>query len=344
MIFKITLIFLATIFAFWLSAICGGGASLILIPILNFTLPPAVIPFSLTIGTFTSSASRIIVFKKSINWKIFFWFVPFSIPAVLLGAFVMKHLNPVYLQFFVALFLITNVTELFRSKKQIKKEQKPYPNYILAIVGFLAGFVSGATGAIGLLFNRFYLRYGLTKEEIVATRAANEIFLHLIKLIIYVLMGLYSTSAFWMGIAIAVGAIASSYTIKYILPYLSDFLFRKIGYGAMVVSGVALLLTTSTHILANNNINLGFGAQEEKVNWLESEFALDYSFGDGFELEVDRSIQQNELPTALKLKEKSILTQYDKVIIQKRYRLKRKPSYQFYCFKNDKITEYNTEE
>jgi uncharacterized membrane protein YfcA len=71
--------------AFWISAICGGGASLILIPILNLLLPTSLVPFSLTIGTFTSSASRIAVFKQHINWKIFLWFVPFSIPAVLLG-------------------------------------------------------------------------------------------------------------------------------------------------------------------------------------------------------------------------------------------------------------------
>jgi len=189
---KIVLLFIATIAAFWISAICGGGASLILVPLLNWLLPTSVVPFSLTIGTFTSSASRIAVFKKHICWKIFLWFVPFSIPAVLLGAWMMKYVNPLYLQLIVGLFLLANIPELFRTKKQLATEEKPYPKFILAIVGFFAGFISGITGAIGLLFNRFYLRYGLSKEEIVATRAANEIFLHSIKLIIYLLLGLYS--------------------------------------------------------------------------------------------------------------------------------------------------------
>ena len=35
MIVEVILLFFGTILAFWLSAICGGGASLILIPILN---------------------------------------------------------------------------------------------------------------------------------------------------------------------------------------------------------------------------------------------------------------------------------------------------------------------
>lgn len=90
----------------------------------------------------------------------------------------------------MAVFLITNVVEVFRSKAKIEKEEKPYPKYILDLVGFFAGFVSGVTGAIELLFKRFYLRYGLTKEEIVATWAASEIFLHLIKLVSYILLGL----------------------------------------------------------------------------------------------------------------------------------------------------------
>lgn len=140
MILNITLLFFATIIAFWISAICGGGASLILVPLLNWLLPTSVVPFSLTVGTFASSASRIIVFKKNIRWQVFFWFVPFSIPAVLLGAWIMKYVNPLYLELIVGLFLIANIPELFRKKKELNSEQKPYPKFILAIVGFFCRF------------------------------------------------------------------------------------------------------------------------------------------------------------------------------------------------------------
>jgi hypothetical protein len=135
------------------------------------------------------------VLKEHIHWGVFFWFVPFSIPAVLLGTWLIKYVNPMYLQFFVALFLIANVPEPFRTRKQQEKEETPHPKFVLAFVGFFAGFISGVTGAIGLIFNRFYLRYGLSKEKILATRAANEILLHAIKLVIYLLLGLYSKNA-----------------------------------------------------------------------------------------------------------------------------------------------------
>lgn len=339
MIIKLVILFLGAIVAFWISAICGGGASLILIPVLNLLLPTSFVPFSLTIGTFTSSASRIVVFKKFVKWKIFFWFVPFSIPAVLLGAYLIKYINPVYLQLIISLILISNVPQLFRNKKKQESEEKQSPKYVLAIVGFLVGFISGITGAIGLLFNRFYLKYGLSKEEIVATRAANEIFLHLIKLIIYIILGLYSQTAIWLGIAIALATIASSYTVKYILPYLSEFVFKKIGYSAMVISGIALFYGTSENIIKQDRIAISENRfKETTINWRKNSYVIEFEKGEG--LEIECAILSDELPKNLQEKYTALLPQYDKISLEKVYTMGSKLGYEFYCYKEDKLTKF----
>jgi len=341
MLFKILLLFAAAIAAFWISAICGGGASLVLIPVLNLLIPARFVPFSLTIGTLTSSASRIAVFRKYINWNVFLWFVPFSIPAVLLGAYLIKFVNPLYLQLIVALFLILNIPQLFSSRKRELKEEKSFPKYVLAIVGFLAGFVSGVTGAIGLLFNRFYLKYGLSKEQIVATRAANEIFLHLIKLVIYLSLGLYSQTAIWLGLTIALAAVASAYSVKFILPYLSEFVFRKIGYGAMVISGLFLLVNTSEKIINADNIRITnlnvIDKNETAFSWRQSDFVLEYAFDEGFEIE--KTITFEELPSELKNKYNEMHIQYDKILLEKVYKFRKPDSYEFYCYKNKHLTK-----
>lgn len=342
MILKIILLFLGAILAFWISAICGGGASLILIPILNLLLPTSVVPFSLTVGTFASSTSRIVVFKKHIKWNIFLWFVPFSIPAVILGAYLIKFVNPIYLQIIVALFLIANIPQLFISRNKQKAEEKPYPKFILAIVGFFAGFVSGITGAIGLLFNRFYLKYGLSKEEIVATRAANEIFLHLIKLVIYVLLGLYSRPAILIGVAIALATVVSSYTVKYILPFLSEYVFRKIGYGAMVVSGITLLISTSSKIIQQDKISISENNFDETTfKWRQNSFVLEFAIDDG--LEIERPILANELPTHLMKKYEDLTLDYDKIYLEKVFKFGTKPSYEFYCYKGNTVSKLEFE-
>ncbi|MDN4029804.1 sulfite exporter TauE/SafE family protein [Chryseobacterium gambrini] len=340
MLIEIILLFFGTIFAFWLSAICGGGASLILIPILNLLLPASVVPFSLTIGTFTSSVSRIAVFKKHINWKIFFWFVPFSIPAVLIGAYLIKYINPNYLQLIVAFFLVSNVPQLFKKVKDNEKDDNTSPTYVLAIIGFLAGFVSGITGAIGLLFNRFYLQFGLKKEEIVATRAANEVFLHLIKLIIYISLGLYSNLALWLGIAVAVATIISSYTFKYILPLLSENLFRKVGYGAMVVSGIILLIGTSGKIIQQNKLGVTIAKSESIISWRSTDFIIEFAFDEG--LEIERPIHPEELPDHLKTKYASLKNHFDIIHLEKVFTFRNKPSYEFYCYKNNQLTKFES--
>lgn len=342
MIVKIVLLFASTILAFWISAICGGGASLILIPILNLLLPTSLVPFSLTIGTFTSSASRIAVFKKHINWKIFLWFVPFSIPAVLLGAYLIKYVNPNYLQLIVAVFLIANLPQLFTSKNKTEETEKEYPKSALALIGFSAGFISGITGAVGLLFNRFYLKFGLKKEEIVATRAANEIFLHLIKLIIYISLGLYSGTALWLGVAIAAATIVSSYTVKYILPHLSENLFKKIGYGAMVISGITLLTGTSGKIIQQDKIAVSNSSTQHKnvysMSWRNTKMVIEYKASKGLELE--KSIQPEDLSGSLKEKYHNLMEYYDEVHVEKVYALGEKTIHEFYCYKNNILTKF----
>ncbi|WP_353165633.1 sulfite exporter TauE/SafE family protein [Empedobacter brevis] len=340
MIFTVFLLFIGSILAFWISAICGGGASLILIPILNLIIPTSIVPFSLTIGTFTSSASRIAAFRKSVHWKIFFWFVPFSIPAVLIGAYFIKFINPIYLQIIVAVLLIANVPQLFLNKKQQNKEEKPSPKYILALVGFLAGFVSGITGVIGLLFNRFYLKYGLTKEEIIATRAANEIILHIIKLVIYILLGLYSRNALLLGLTIAFASIISSYTVKYILPLFSDFAFRKVGYAAMVISGITLFYSSAQKIIQQDKVQLTTTNKGDKnetaLKWRNSDFVLEYSL-DG-ESEIERPIEPQELPKNLLEKYNKISPNYDKINLEKVFKIGEE-SYEFYCYKGSVLTK-----
>jgi len=336
-------LFIVTILAFVISAISGGGASLILIPLLDVMLPTAFVPFALTVGTFSSSASRVIVFRKHIDWRIFRWFVPFSIPFVVLGAFLLSSLNPMYLQLIVALFLLGNIPMLLRKKGKERKDEKPHGVVILAIVGALAGFISGITGAVGLLFNRFYLKYGLTKEQIVATRAANEIILHLIKLAVYLAVGLFSFEALMVGVVVAIAAFVSAYVAKSLLPFLSERLFRKIGYGAMVLAGVFLMTKTANRIIHEDGISMQTlvlsDKKETKIVWRESYVKLEYSWNHGFEIEIP--IDYSELPLNLRQFHDSIADECDDILLERVYGINADEKYEIYCFSESTYKKYN---
>jgi uncharacterized membrane protein YfcA len=296
-----TVLFLVAVFAFSLSAVCGGGAGLLLMPVLGWLLPVSQLPATLSIGTSISSASRLWIFFHSIRWNFVRWFVPAAIPGVLFGAYLLKFVNPIYLEIMMGLFLIGNLPALFKKSTKENNEPQRAPHGLILFIGFMAGFLSGLTGAVGLLFNRFYLRHGLSKEEIVATRAANEIFLHIIKLILYASFGLLTGKVLTLGVSIAIAALFSSWLMKRGLTMISEVFFRKIGYGAMVFSGMMMLSQSGSTLFSQNNASLSFapfaGGIESKLQWQKAHIAIEFEFDEGFEYE--QQIEIWELPIKL---------------------------------------------
>lgn len=61
----VVLVFVASFLAFILSLVAGGGAGLVLVPLLRLILPVASIPGALSIGTAASSVSRIWLFATA---------------------------------------------------------------------------------------------------------------------------------------------------------------------------------------------------------------------------------------------------------------------------------------
>ncbi len=331
------LIFICSYIAFSLSTICGGGAGLILMPILGNLLPTNQVPSALSIGTFTSSSSRFVAFYKNIDWSIVKYFVPAALPAVWLGAWLLRFINPIYLEIAMGVFLVANLPFALR-KRKIEQQGKKLSHSQFILIGFFAGFLSGITGVVGLLFNSFYLRHGLTKEEIVATRAANEVTLHLIKIVLYALFGLINANVITIGLVVAASAILSTVSMRWILPKLSEFVFKKIGYWAMVVSGVVLLAQSGNSLLDANKGSITYGflskGVESKLQWQNANYALEFTYDEGFEFEQvipfsELTHQQQQMVIAGQ-------GDADKIIIETVYTFDEN-YYEAYYFKGDNL-------
>lgn len=330
-------IFLVAFLAFSLSMICGGGAGLLLIPILGYVLPAAQVPAALSIGTSISSVTKLSLFFRQINWHIVKHFLPFALPGVVLGAWLLSYLSPMYIELCMALFLVSNLPYVFRKEPAASpKSTSRHSNHFLKFIGLLAGFISALTGAVGVLFNGVYLRYGLTKEEIVAPRAANEIILHLVKLCLYVSFGLFTLKVFYIGMLVAIAAVASTYLMKYVLPKISIRVFSKIGYSAMVVSGILLLNSALARIHEAHNpdidiirVSKGYDAT---FNWDDLIYTIEFKYGEGFEFE--KIIPFSELDEARQAYVRSQDAAAAKIVIEKVYALK-KISYEAYYYDDD---------
>lgn len=246
-------------------------------PLLTLLLPGAQVPAALSIGTMVNSVSRIAVFRKHVRWQVVAWFVPAAVPAVVLGAWLLTSINTLYLQVVMGLFLLSNIRMMFLSTHTLQ-EARPLSRTGLLAVGMAAGLISGLTGAVGVLFNRFYLQHGLSKEEIVATRAANEVLLHVIKLVMYISFGLLTHAAFTFGILIAVAAMMATLGVRWLLPVISEGLFRRVGYGAMVASGIFLFGSATAQVIAHDELAVRYGWLKRgittQLQWRDQRFSL----------------------------------------------------------------------
>ncbi|MDO7844079.1 sulfite exporter TauE/SafE family protein [Sphingomonas immobilis] len=245
----VALIFIAAFLAFVASAVAGGGAGLVLVPLLRLILPVAAIPGALSIGTAASSISRLYLFRDRIRWDVVRRFVPTALPAAGLGAWLLTRIEPAYVEFLLGCFLLLNLPALFRRAPEPGTET-PLPLARLPWLGAAAGLLSGFTGAVGVIFNRAYYRLGMSKDEIVATRATNEVLLHLLKIALYAAFGLLPTSAMVAGALVAGAAILAAFATRPILAMLHEGLFRRAGLLAMVASGVTMFSLSGSQIMA----------------------------------------------------------------------------------------------
>lgn len=334
------LLFGAGLAAFTISALSGGGAGLMLLPVLRWGLPAAQVPAALSIGTAVSSASRIVLFFRHIHWPVVRWFVPAAIPCVWLGAWLLTYVEPAYLEAALGLFLLGNLPMLLR-REQPAQVLRASPRWTLALIGGAAGFVSGLTGAVGLIFNRFYLSHGLSKEQVIATRAANEIILHVIKLVLYGLFGLLTPEVLAAGAVVAVAALAASGLSRRVLPYLSETLFKRIGYGAMVVSGVFMCANASAvladrHQLALSSTGSRQGFQT-RLDWADARLTLEFKYKEGFEFE--QVINFSELPPDRQRRAMAWIANADRVVVEE-VRTWRTRSYEVYVYRGEQLSKY----
>ncbi|WP_430391965.1 sulfite exporter TauE/SafE family protein [Dyella sp. 20L07] len=334
------LLFFATVAAFTISALSGGGAGLMLLPILRLALPAAQVPAALSIGSTVSSASRITLFFPHIHWPVVRWFVPTAVPCVWLGAWLLTYVEPAYLEAVLGLFLLSNLPMLLRPAK-VAASGSTQPRWTLSLIGAAAGFVSGLTGAVGLIFNRFYLQYGLTKDQVIATRAANEIILHLIKLVLYGMFGLLTPDVLTAGATIAVAALGATWLSRRVLPYLSETLFKRIGYAAMVLSGVFMCgnagaVLADRHQVAMHTTGSRQGFQS-RLDWADARLTLEFKYKEGFEFE--QVIDWEQLPADRQRIAAPLIEAADRVVVEE-VRTFRQRSYELYVYRNGQLSKY----
>jgi uncharacterized membrane protein YfcA len=233
------LLIIGALIVFALSTLSGGGASLLLMPLIGFTIGMKSVAPVMTLGIAMSSGSRVFYFLKDIDWNLFKWLFPSTIVGSLLGARLFAELSSEYIQIVIGLFLVFTVVQFFQKPNDVNKKKIKAWHFVP--IGFVISFLSGLIGGVGPLMNSAYMNYGMSKESLIGTRSANAVALHVTKIISYAYFGYMTGDVIKYGIIIGVTAVVGNYFGKIMLGKISELFFRKIVITTMVVSGILML-------------------------------------------------------------------------------------------------------
>lgn len=232
------LLFIFGFCAFTLSTVAGGGGALVLVPLVNFFVAKEATAPLVHLGNFIGRPTRIILFWKDIRWDIVKAYLPLACIGAFLGAWLFASLKMEWLQIGIGIFLVSTIWQYKWGKK---KASFPMRRSYFGPLGFGVCFVSSLIGATGAVLNPFYLNYGVEKEGLVATKAANSFFVAIVQLGTYAKFGRLNDELWLYGLAIGLGAACGNFLGKRLLKKMTNQSFRILVVGMMVISGIVMI-------------------------------------------------------------------------------------------------------
>ena len=176
-----------------ISAVLGMGGGIILLGIMSIIIPGGYMVTALHgVIQLISNSTRTFVFRKHIKKNIINKFTIGALIGVLISIliilFITQHYNvnsadEIKVDFLKPIIGIFILWHLFL-KKRIKKQNRKKKSFIY--VGLIGGISSIFIGAIGPLIAPFFLKSELTKENIIANKAACQTITHLTKFPLFI--------------------------------------------------------------------------------------------------------------------------------------------------------------
>jgi len=220
-----------------LTAITGIGGGMLLIAIMPGFLPAAAIVPVHGIVQLFSNSSRALFGLRFLRWEFVLAFITGSIIGGLIAAGITREINLEYTPLIIAAYILFTV---WGPKLQLKKPVKGE----FVLIGAAQTGLSMMVGATGPLGQAALLRKGLQRDALVVTAALMMTFTHLVKIVLFALLG-FSFISYWqiiigMSTAVVIGALLGTH-IRYKIP---EDVFRRILKWALTLLALRMIYIT----------------------------------------------------------------------------------------------------
>lgn len=232
-------IVILTISAFGCSIIAGmmgvAGGVLFLGILASFVETTYVVPLYAVV-MMVSTGSRTVLFHRYINWRIVLRYVMGLLPGALLGIFVFKLLPKDLIKLAMGFFILAAVF------MPVTKKETRLNVWIFFPLGLVAGFIGIFFGASGPLTASFYIRLGIVKEALIATKATCALMDHSLKILLFGLIGINVLSYGSLAIYLILAVIPGIYVGKKLLHKISDRVFMIVFKVLLSIMGLRIIV------------------------------------------------------------------------------------------------------
>lgn len=223
-----------------LSGVFGIAGGLILMGVLALLLPVTAAFVTQGLLQLTANGWRVVVHRQHVQWRIVALCALGSAAAgALVAAVAFAPSKPLL---YLLLGLVTGLVWLPQSALGLDAA-RPLP---ALACGFVVTTLNLTAGAAGPLLDIFFVRTVLTRHQIVATKAATQVFSHLAKVIVFGGMILKSDAAgmppVWLFIAAVPVSMAGTILGGRILDRMSDVNFKRWTRWIVTAIGVGYLI------------------------------------------------------------------------------------------------------
>ena len=241
----------ASFVAWFFSMLAGGGSPLVLIPLLTLLLgTPAVAPV-ITTGLLIGNTQRSFFFWKEIDWQVTVWYLPGCLAGAFLGAYIFTRVHADWLQVLIGVALLAMVLNYWVGRLlKLADRQLAVRAWHFLPAAFFNAVGSALIGSTGPIMNPMYFSYGLEKEAMIATKASNKAFLHIIKLLSYAVLGVLEPSYIGYGLLIGAGAVPANWLGKWVLERITNDQFRQMVFAFVAISGVLMIWEQRSWLMA----------------------------------------------------------------------------------------------
>jgi uncharacterized membrane protein YfcA len=222
-----------------ISGILGMAGGVTLLGVMTALLPaPVVVPLH-GIVQLASNSTRTWAFRRHVRWSILLTFMAPAVVGVVIAANIWGDLKLTWFRAWIGAFILA-----FLVWRRYKPKLRNPPVWSYAILGLAAGLLAIFVGATGPFLAPFFLRDDFTNEQVIATKAVCQTWLHLLKIPAFLALSFDYTPYASVVVALVTAVIGGTYLGKHLLSTISKD--RFVFWFQLVLAMLAVYLIVST--------------------------------------------------------------------------------------------------